>query len=62
MRALTSEQIHQAMRDALAYVDRQLAVGTLDQPGRFYTDEELAAGAATGAHRKPRDQSKASAA
>jgi hypothetical protein len=62
MRALTSEQIHQAMKAALAEVDRQLAAGTLDQSGRFWTDEELAAGAATGAHRKPEDQSKASAA
>ena len=62
MRALTSEQIHQAMQAALAEVDRQLAAGTLDQSGRFWTDEQLAAGAATGELRKPASESEASAA
>lgn len=42
MRTMTSEELHNAMEEALAEVDRQLASGELDQSGRFWTDEELA--------------------
>jgi hypothetical protein len=38
---------------ALSEVHRQAASGELDGSGRFYTDEELAAGAATGRSKKP---------
>jgi hypothetical protein len=41
-----------AIDHALAEVSRQLASGELDQSGRYYTDEELAAGAATGEFKK----------
>jgi hypothetical protein len=42
-----------AIHHALNEVDRRLASGELDGSGRFYTDEELAAGAATGRPQKP---------
>jgi hypothetical protein len=48
MKSLTSEEIHEAMHWTLDEVRRRLASGELDGSGRFYTDEELAAGAATG--------------
>jgi hypothetical protein len=41
MKRMTSVDMHEAMRMALEIVDRQIADGTLDQSGRFYTDEEL---------------------
>ncbi len=45
---MTSRQMLVAIDRALAEVSRRLATGELDQSGRYYTDEELAAGAATG--------------
>lgn len=48
MKHLTSEELHNAMSAALIEVRRRLASGELDGSGRFYTDEELAHGAATG--------------
>jgi len=51
MRIMSSKQIHEAIRQALSEVDRRLATGELDGSGRYYTDEELAAGAATGGKR-----------
>lgn len=51
---MTARQLLDQFARALTEVDRQAASGELDQSGRFYTDEELAAGAATGGLRKPR--------
>lgn len=48
MKEFTSRGLHDAIGQALAEVSRRLAAGELDQSGRYYTDEELAAGAATG--------------
>jgi hypothetical protein len=49
---MTSNEIFDFVHRALEEVDRRLTSGELDGSGRFYTDEELAAGAATGAQRK----------
>lgn len=57
MKRLSSDELHEAIHRALEEVDRRLATGELDRSGRFYTDEELAAGAATG-RSTPRHQSK----
>jgi len=46
----------------LAEVTRRLESGELDGSGRYYTDEELAAGAATGVAREPAKRAKADAA
>jgi len=55
---MTSRQILDSVDRALEEVDRRLASGELDGSGRFYTDEELAAGAATGRlKRKPHPKS-----
>ena len=43
MTNLRSEEFFEAVHAALAEVDRKLADDTLDQSGRFYTDEELEA-------------------
>ena len=59
---LTSRQILDGVDKALEEMDRRLASGELDQSGRFYTDEELAAGAATGEVRKPVKKTEAPAA
>jgi len=45
---MTSRQKLDAVDQALAEVARRLASGELDGSGRYWTDEELAAGAATG--------------
>jgi hypothetical protein len=50
---MTSRQKLDAVDQALAEVSRRLASGELDGSGRYYTDEELAAGAATGGKRMP---------
>jgi hypothetical protein len=47
-----SRQLLERFDQALTEV-RRLASGELDGSGRFYTDEELAAGAATGRPKKP---------
>ena len=53
MNRRSSQEIHDAIRRGLNQVSRRLTSGTLDGSGRFYTDEELAAGAATGTTKKP---------
>ena len=54
MKKMTSKELHDTIRRGLREVDRQLASGEMDGSGRFYTDEELARGAATGGTtRKP---------
>jgi hypothetical protein len=58
MKNRTSQQVFDAVHGALDEVDRQLASGELDGSGRFYTDEELAAGAATGRNTKPEKKKK----
>jgi hypothetical protein len=50
---LTSSELHETIHQALAEVSRRLESGELDGSGRYYTDEELAAGAATGGKQKP---------
>jgi hypothetical protein len=59
---MTSRQMLDAVDQALAEVSRRLESGELDGSGRYYTDEELAAGAATGGKPIPAKRSKASAA
>jgi hypothetical protein len=53
MKTLDSDQLHDAIGQALAEVSRRLESGELDGSGRFWTDEELAAGAATRGEVKP---------
>jgi hypothetical protein len=48
---MTVEEIFEAVDSGMAEVSRRLASGELDGSGRYYTDEELAAGAATGGER-----------
>jgi hypothetical protein len=50
---MTSRQMLDAVDQALEEVSRRLASGELDGSGRYYSDEELAAGAATGKPRTP---------
>jgi hypothetical protein len=50
---MTSRQMLDAVDQALAEVSRRLASGELDGSGRYYYDEELAAGAALGGERVP---------
>jgi hypothetical protein len=45
---MTVQEIFDAVDNGLAEVSRRLASGELDGSGRFFTDEELAAGAALG--------------
>jgi hypothetical protein len=59
---MTSRQKLNAVDQALAEVSRRLASGELDRPGRYYTDVELAAGAATGGKRTPAKPVKSNAA
>jgi len=59
---MTSEEIHEAVHEGLVEVSRRLESGELDGSGRYYTDEELAAGAATGGKLRPAKREKASAA
>lgn len=62
MKDMTSQQMFDAVHRALEEVDRRLASGELDGSGRFYTDEELAAGAATGRIERPAKKKEAPAA
>jgi hypothetical protein len=48
MKEMNSRELHEAIDQALAEVSRRLSTGELDQSGRYYTDAELAAHAATG--------------
>ena len=59
---MTSRQMLEAVDKALAEVSRRLESGELDGSGRYFTDEELAAGAATSGSLKPAGSKKASAA
>jgi hypothetical protein len=59
---MTSREIHDAIDSGMAEVSRRLASGELDGSGRYYTDAELAAGAATGGKRIPAKPAKANAA
>jgi hypothetical protein len=59
---MTSRQMLDAADQALAEVARRLESGELDGSGRYYTDEELASGAATGGNLKSARTKKASAA
>jgi len=45
---MTVQEIFDAVDSGMAEVSCRLVSGELDQSGRYYTDEELAAGAATG--------------
>jgi hypothetical protein len=58
---MTSRQKLDAVDLALAEVSRRLASGELDGSGQYYTDDELAAGAATGGKRTPAKPAKANA-
>jgi hypothetical protein len=62
LRHLNSKQLHETIGEALAEVSRRLESGEIDGSGRYFTDEELAAGAATGGNPKPSKTKKASAA
>jgi hypothetical protein len=59
---MTVQEIFDAVDNGLAEVSRKLASGELDGSGRFFTDEELAAGAATGLLKKKEDSKSAPAA
>ncbi|MGA2849964.1 MAG: hypothetical protein ABSE46_13275 [Terracidiphilus sp.] len=48
MKQMTSSELHEAVHQALEEVSRRLESGELDGSGRYYTDEELAAGTAMG--------------
>jgi hypothetical protein len=62
MKEMTSRDMLDSVEKAMAEVDRRLASGELDGSGRFYTDEELAAAAATGQIKKPAKKKEAPAA
>jgi hypothetical protein len=59
---MTPQEIFDAIDSGMIEVSRRLASGELDGSGRYYTDEELAAGAATGGKRTPAKPVKANAA
>ncbi|MGD0735815.1 MAG: hypothetical protein ABR976_11740 [Terracidiphilus sp.] len=59
---MTSQEIFEAVDSGMAEVSRLLESGELDGSGRYYTDEELAAGAATGGKIAAAKAKKASAA
>jgi hypothetical protein len=57
---MTPEERSRAIEKVLDTIPARLASGELNGAGRFYTDEELAAGAATG--RKPLPKQKSASA
>jgi hypothetical protein len=59
---MTVQEIFDAVDSGMAEVSRRLASGELDGSGRYYTDAELAEGAATGGKRTPPKPQKAAAA
>jgi hypothetical protein len=59
---MSVQEIFDAVDSGMAEVSRRLASGELDGSGRYYTDEELAAGAATGGKRTPAKPVKSNAA
>ena len=62
MNRRSSQEIHEAIRKGLDKASRSIASGEDDGSGRFYTDEELAAGAATGRITKAKKKKEAPAA
>jgi hypothetical protein len=62
LRHLNSQELHEAIDRTLAEVSRRLESGELDGSGRYFTDDELAAGAATGGDLEPAKTMKPSAA
>jgi len=59
---MSVQEIFDAINSGMVEVSRRLASGELDGSGRYYTDEELAAGAATGGKRHSDKPVKANAA
>lgn len=59
---MTARELLNAIDEALAEVSRKLASGELDGSGRFFTEEELAAGAAAGVAGKKKNSEAAPAA
>ena len=59
---MTVQEIFDAVDSGMAEVSRRVASGELDGSGRYFTDEELAAGAATGGKPVPAKPKRASAA
>jgi hypothetical protein len=59
---MSVQEIFDAIDSGMAEVSRRLASGELDGSGRYYTDAELAAGAATGGKRTLAKPVKANAA
>lgn len=59
---MSSREILDSIDQALDEVARRLASGELDGSGRFYTNEELARGAATGRKAEVEKPAKAPAA
>ena len=59
---MTSQEIFEAVDSGMKDVARKLESGEIDGSGRYFTDEELAAGAATGGDLKRSKTKKASAA
>jgi len=57
-----SRELLEVFDRVLTEVRREAASGELDGSGRFYTDEELAAGAATGRPKKPESKAESPAA
>jgi hypothetical protein len=62
MKEMTSREMLDSVEKALAEVDSRLVSGELDGSGRYYSDEELAAGAATGRIEKQAKKKEAPAA
>jgi hypothetical protein len=62
VKMLNSDHLHSAIHQALDEVDRRFKSGELDGSCRYYTDEELAAGGATGGKRVAAKPKRASAA
>jgi|GEM_PF-1982446 len=59
---MSSQEIFAAIDSGMAEVSRRLASGELDGSGRYYPDEQLVAGVATGGMRLPAKPTKATAA
>ena len=62
VKQMTSSELHEAVHRALEEVSRRLESGELDGSGRYYTDQQLAAVAATGGMQIPVRPKKATAA
>jgi hypothetical protein len=58
---MISHQLHEAFHQAVAEVPLRLESGELDGSGRYYSNEELAAGAALEGKRPAAKAAKASA-